>query len=317
MISVVIPLFNKRDFIEKAINSVLNQTFKGYEIIIVDDGSTDGSDRIVREKFKDNHLIKLLTKKNEGVSVARNYGIRYSSFELVALLDADDWWESNFITKLLRVVRKYPTAGLYSTAFFTVKNKSKTYNPIDILSVSNEAEINYFEVYVKNNFRQLIYSSSVILRKKAFYEAGEFDSRISRGEDFILWTKIALKYSIVYLNEPLSNYNQDSNPLFRATKIIHSPSKNYVFYFNCFHIYEENDYYLKTLLDHIRVGNYLKYIQKNVYTTEATSLLLKVNLENQSLYTRILLKSPINLQRYSVKVRQLFLKAKSTILRLL
>ena len=95
MFTVVIPLYNKANYIEKAINSVLNQTFTEFEIIVVNDGSTDESLEKIGH-FKDARL-KIINQENAGVSTARNNGVKEAKYDYVAFLVADDWWDEHFL----------------------------------------------------------------------------------------------------------------------------------------------------------------------------------------------------------------------------
>ena len=103
-VSVVIPLYNKAPYIDRALRSVLAQTFQDFEVIIVDDGSTDGGAKIV--KSTTDKRIKLIQQKNSGVSAARNRGIQESKSKLIAFLDADDEWKSRFLEVILRLRKK-------------------------------------------------------------------------------------------------------------------------------------------------------------------------------------------------------------------
>ncbi len=109
--SVIIPLYNKAKFIEETLQSVLDQDFLDFEIIIIDDGSTDDSVEIV-EQFSDCR-ITLFKQKNTGVSIARNNGITAAKGTYMALIDADDYWYSNHLTALINQIHQFPDAGLY------------------------------------------------------------------------------------------------------------------------------------------------------------------------------------------------------------
>jgi len=102
MISVIIPLYNKEAYISETLHSVLSQTYDKFEVIVVDDGSTDNSLQVVRN-FTDSRL-RIVEKKNEGVSVARNEGIDQASFPWIAFLDADDWWAPTFLKEVVAVL---------------------------------------------------------------------------------------------------------------------------------------------------------------------------------------------------------------------
>ena len=127
-ISVVIPLYNKEAEIERALTSVVEQSLAVGEIIVVNDGSTDNSKEIV-ERFISAHPeagIRLINQPNSGVSVARNRGIEEATGEYIALLDADDWWLSNYIAEVCRLMEYYPDSDAYSTAFNIVDGDNHT-----------------------------------------------------------------------------------------------------------------------------------------------------------------------------------------------
>jgi glycosyltransferase involved in cell wall biosynthesis len=230
MFSVIIPSYNKIDFIEKSIQSVLNQTLSDFEIIVVDDGSSDGSPELLKKYLTRYSNIQVIFQENMGVSMARNNGAKVAKNEYLAFLDADDWWEYSFLEKMKSLIEHYPNAGLYSSNFSIVKNGQSIKSKFNIES----GYIDYFKSYVNDGFRQPINSSSVVIPKTVFNEMAGFCSDIKIGEDFYLWVKIAITQKVAYLNKNLSNYNQDSNINFRATKKLHNPASNYVFCFSEF-----------------------------------------------------------------------------------
>ena len=116
MISVVIPLYNKEQYIERAVYSVLSQTFQQFEIVIVNDGSTDGSASVIERM--DNPLIRLIHQKNGGVSAARNRGIEEARFEYIAFLDADDEWKENHLEIIAGLISKFPECGVFGTSYY-------------------------------------------------------------------------------------------------------------------------------------------------------------------------------------------------------
>src|SRR5690554_3840739 len=118
MISVVIPLYNKEKSIMNTIQSVLNQTFQDFEIVVINDGSTDKSAEIV-EHIKD-FRIRLVHQENQGVSAARNRGIKEAKYDWVAFLDGDDWWSDDFLTVLNDLQIKYPDAGIWAGQYVQV-----------------------------------------------------------------------------------------------------------------------------------------------------------------------------------------------------
>ena len=121
MISVVIPLYNKESTIQATIASVLKQSFIKFELIIVDDGSTDNSVNLIKDTFNNNDNLRILSQKNQGVSVARNTGVENAKHNLIAFLDGDDLWESTYLENMFKLYLKFPKAGMYCCAGF-VKN---------------------------------------------------------------------------------------------------------------------------------------------------------------------------------------------------
>ena len=108
--SVIIPLYNKAPYIERAVKSVLSQDYPHFEIIVVNDGSSDGGEKIVT-KLEDERL-KLVSQKNAGVSAARNKGALEAKSEYLAFLDGDDTWEPNFLSELVKLIADFPNAGI-------------------------------------------------------------------------------------------------------------------------------------------------------------------------------------------------------------
>lgn len=204
IVSVVIPLYNKELYIARAINSVLNQTIQDFEVIVIDDGSTDGGANIVRE-FS-NPKIHLIQQVNQGVSAARNRGIEESQAELIAFLDADDEWLPKFIETILRLRSLYPSAGLFGTAY----EMHVLSSVVQISYNSSEGErllSSYFGALV--SLRHLIInSSSFAAPKDVLKEVKGYPLGIKWSEDGTLWGKIALKYPVAYSPKICSIYHQ-------------------------------------------------------------------------------------------------------------
>ena len=117
-ISVVIPLYNKQREVAAAVRSALAQSYPPAEIVVVDDGSTDGGAEVVRQIASP--LVRLVTQPNAGVCVARNHGIAETSGEYIALLDADDMWEPGFLAEIAAMIEEFPGCGIYCTGFSIV-----------------------------------------------------------------------------------------------------------------------------------------------------------------------------------------------------
>lgn len=196
-VSVVIPLYNKGPYIARALNSVLAQTFQDFEVIVVDDGSTDNG-AVVVERF-DDPRIWLIQQENQGVSAARNRGTEAARAELIAFLDADDEWLPEHLETITRLRKEYPEAGLYATAYFICTSLGKL-GLIDSIAVPPspwEGEMpSYFFAAALSNMP--ISTSSVGIPKNVFNNIGGFCIGLNIYEDSELWGRIALKYPVAF-----------------------------------------------------------------------------------------------------------------------
>jgi len=207
-ISVIIPLYNKSSYIARALNSVLNQTYQNFEIIVVDDGSTDDGAKIVRG-FIDPR-IRLIDQENRGVSAARNRGVDEAISDFIAFLDADDEWIPHHLETIIRLLDKYPDAGMYSTAHKIRTNDGKTrWAKYDFIPNPPWEGIipNYFKSGCEGDFP--VSSSNVIIPRKIFHEMGGFPEGYWWGEDADLFGKIALKYPVAFSWEHGALYYRD------------------------------------------------------------------------------------------------------------
>ncbi len=206
-ISVVIPLYNKAGYVKRAVNSILCQTFQNFEIMVVNDGSTDGSEKVV-EEYKDSR-IKLLHRDNPspGGHAARNTGIRNATSDFVTFLDADDEWKPEFLETVLRLKEKYPSAGAYATAY----KEKKMDGSIKVPRFWFVPE----EGIIPDYFRSSLYGASpictgaVAVPRYVFETVGFFPEGVRRGGDLDMWARIALKYPIAFSRYVGATYYKD------------------------------------------------------------------------------------------------------------
>ncbi|MEX2512327.1 MAG: glycosyltransferase family A protein [Cyclobacteriaceae bacterium] len=212
MFSVIIPLHNKTDFILRAIDSVLQQNFTDFEIIVVNDGSTDGSDKKVAER---NHIkLTLINQDNQGVSVARNSGISQATHEFVVFLDGDDFWHPQFLQQLKLLIETEPQAGIIGTAIsHYYSNQPKEINPNfnfvgeNKLSFDCYTAAQYFQQAIKST---LITASSVAIKRDFFAINPGFDPKIKFGEDIDVWFRAILFFGeLYYLPTSFAFYSQE------------------------------------------------------------------------------------------------------------
>jgi len=207
-ISVVIPLYNKNNAILHALNSVLAQSILPVEIIIVNDGSTDGSELVVATLK--HPLVKLVNQLNQGVSSARNRGIEEAKSEWVAFLDADDVWLPEFLETITILIEKYPDCSMVATSYFlqdSAGNRSGMHLKKILFDGEEGILTNYFQV--ASNSHPPIHSSAVAIKREALITIGGFPQGVRSGEDLVTWAKLAFLYPVAYSLNPQSVFNLD------------------------------------------------------------------------------------------------------------
>ncbi|HDY7733649.1 TPA: glycosyltransferase family 2 protein [Vibrio vulnificus] len=193
-ITVVLPLYNKSDLILKCLNSIESQTYKVDEVIIVNDGSTDDSlDKAIQ--FCDGKPnYRIINQDNSGVSAARNRGIEASVNQFVALIDADDEWEDNHISTMIRLISDFPGAVMYSTAHGIRDFELGYFVPKGDFNEKGRGFIDDF--FLSSCKYPLVNSSKVVLNKSLLTEMFPVEAVVS--EDLYLWIKLALNGKIVF-----------------------------------------------------------------------------------------------------------------------
>lgn len=217
-VSVVIPLFNKRQYIERAIRSVLAQTTPAHEIIVVDDGSTDDSAQVVRQ-IGDTR-VRLVLQENAGVSVARNAGAMLAASDLVAFLDADDEWQPTFLESALDLRRRFPRAGLYATAYSRFDDAGAAQMP-NWIGVPDSTEGGLIHDYFRAAMAcQPVCASAVMIPARILSEVGAFPCDVRLGEDLDTWFRIALRYPIAWSPKCGAVYHRSDIAAGRKTLVI-------------------------------------------------------------------------------------------------
>lgn len=225
MISIVVPLYNKEAYITEAIESILAQTFDRFEIVIVNDGSTDNSLGIAQSI--NDPRIKIINQRNAGVSSARNNGIKNAKFEYIAFLDADDWWDPSFLEKIFQAIVRFPNHNIFATGYNRVfENKIDTYDHSDLPKLNNVGLINYFKIIGSCDSAPLN-SSNIVIKKNHFYERGLFKEDLKNHEDHELFLRLCLNQKIVFINQSLSFYRKTEK--LTASSLIYS-ANNFILY---------------------------------------------------------------------------------------
>lgn len=294
MFSVIIPLHNKSNYIEKCILSVLNQTLQDFEVIVVDDGSTDSSlQRIQKLKEPERKILSIIPQNNSGVSSARNNGVKDAKYDYLAFLDADDWWDKHFLEEMKILIEKCPEAALLGCNYYYVKNGKNRLDDKGLPSDFDFGYIDYISLY-SSKFIVPFNCSFVVVRKDVFVSEGGFNPDLKFGEDFDLWLRLALKYKVAYKNKPLAFSNQDAEILNRAvgSKKVYNPSENVIFNLRHFEEPESEQPRLRTLLDGLRVRALINYYLQNLFPDRVNQELNKVDFSHQPFYFRFIYHWP-------------------------
>ena len=287
--SVIVPLYNKAPYVNKALRSLIEQSFKDFELIVVDDGSHDESYSVAESVLaSSNCCYQLIHQENAGVSTARNNGVALSKGEYLCFLDADDWWSSVFLGKMDEFIRSYPEAGIYGTNYFYVKNGRARISVEDV----ETGFIDYCSVYARK-LQMPLWTGAVCLSRAVFDEMGGFCPHLKLGEDFDLWIKIALKYKVAFLNEPLSFYYQDSDAQWRGVGHLTDPKYHMLWSLDYLAEEEKKNADYKQLIDNLRTYSLMPYYLSSQYREAARHELERVDWERQPKRVHRLYQMPV------------------------
>ena len=312
--SVIIPLYNKAPYVAKAIQSVLAQTFKDFELVIVDDGSKDDSAEIALKIIENHSNCRLICQENAGVSMARNNGVAVSQGDYLCFLDADDWWAPTFLEEMSKLNEDFPDAGIYGTNYIIV-NETKHKTRVAPIGVEDEFEkgyINYCQVYAKT-LAMPLWTGAVSMPRRVFLEMRGFPKGIKLGEDFMLWIHIAMKYKVAFLNKPLAFYNQDVDVANRGTNHLHNPKEHMLWNLSDLEPLEESNVDYKQLIDNLRTYSLLPYYLSTSYHEVARMELDKVNWGKQTSSLRRQYHQPLWMLRSTLGIKKLGSKVKQKI----
>lgn len=192
-ISVVIPTYNRIALVERAIDSVLMQSIKPFDIIVVDDGSDDGTSEMIQKKYRS---INLVQQQNSGVSAARNNGIKHAKGDWIALLDSDDEWTEKKLENQVNRLIKNPDYHFCHTNEIWIRNGVR---------VNQKKRHQKYGGYIFDKCLDIcrISPSSTLFKKNILEHVGWFDTQLPVCEDYDLWLRITADYKILFVDEPL------------------------------------------------------------------------------------------------------------------
>ena len=294
--SIIIPLYNKQNFIADTLKSVIAQTYTNFEVIIIDDKSTDNSIEAALTVTDDRVRI-IEHNVNKGLSASRNTGIINAKGKLIAFLDADDTWQPLFLEKIYDLTQNYPNADLFAAKYKEVyRNTTIEHN----INTSTGILDNFFLL----NLKQPIYCpSGLCIKREIFDKIGYYNESITLGEDVDFNIRIHLSYKMAFCNEPLVNYTMESeNQITRS-----SLSNKTITDFDKYEILTDSNPYLKKFLDLNR------YIMAKAYRLEGNTMSYKKMIRGISLnslnYKQIaLLYAPVFILKIIKRFKMVLLK---------
>jgi glycosyltransferase involved in cell wall biosynthesis len=226
-VSIIVPTYNRGRLIARSVKSVLNQTYQDFELIIVDDASTDNTEEVV-SSFNDKRIRYVRHKENRGEAAARNTGIKAARCDYIAYQDSDDEWLPEKLAKQMKLLEDAsPEVGVIYTGFWKTENHRKTYIPF---SWVNQKNGDIHKELLKGNF---IGSPVVLIKKDCFNRVGLFDERLCNLVDWEMWLRISKQYHFRCVDEPLviAHYDSDNvsdNPdnLIDALELVLEKNRN-------------------------------------------------------------------------------------------
>ena len=202
-VSVIIPTYNRRDLLQRSLDSVLAQTYRDFEVVIVDDGSTDGT----RAAIEGSPQVRYFFQDNAGPARARNVGIRQARGDIIAFLDSDDVWCPEFLQTQVDVLSGYPDVALVCSRSIVGKKQAK-YFPLS-------QELIVGDLYLSLYQQSFVRTQATVVRKSCLDAVGYFNESYLWSEDHDLWLRIASKYTIAYVNRCLVRIGRQSDNISR------------------------------------------------------------------------------------------------------
>lgn len=328
MISVIIPIYNRARYIRDCLESVFKQTYKDYEIILVDDGSTDNLREVLVPYMKG---INYIYKENGGAASARNLGIKNAKGDYIAFLDSDDKWLDFKLDLEMQVLSRFPEAAFIFTDFSCFSDKKgkiadsyirtyfftlETYNlefgklfnshcslkDLDVRILYLPESIN---VYSGNVFKEVLLGPffstfTVLMRKHCIENVALFDESLNTGEDYEFFARVAKQFDVVYINYPTVAYrrfheDQLSGPHMEVETNLVLLKVAKTLGFDDTEFYQKNKKYVDIRISHCYYGLGLAYFRRGIFLTAYINFLksLKMNCKQRKIYLYVVVLLPI------------------------
>ena len=279
--SVVIPLYNKALSIRSTLDSVLSQVYTNYEIVVVDDGSTDES---VKEVLAiDDKRIRLIQKDNGGVSSARNKGIIEAKGNYIAFLDGDDLWHPMYLETLYQLIQDYPNHSIYGVGCAKIVN--------DEIPFLETETANYYRGIADWDYSKMCFTgSSTCTPRKNLIEIGLFDTRMKYGEDMDMWFRLMLNGGGACDSRPLAYYRQDAEN--RAMHKLIPLEVHIPYFIDEYDEYRKSNDKFRRFFDQEMVYRLYPYLFSGKYKSQAKEIAKKIDYSQLKFSMRLRMKYP-------------------------
>lgn len=299
--SIVIPLYNKANFIAETLQSVLQQTIEDFEIIIVNDASTDDSvnraNRII-----DNRITVLHHKKNKGLSATRNTGIAYANADWICLLDADDIWENNYLATLSLLIQQFPEASIIGTDYQEKHSNTLTVLPTHTIHQA----LKNTSFLVKDNFeanmgQPLVCQSSMAFSRKVIADKMVFDENITYSEDIDFYIRNLSQHKVAYHYSPMVTIRVNYENQITNSGIKNKTIPNFSTYKNII-----TSKSMERYIDFQRYTFVLNYRKEKAFD-KANALQEDINFANLNWRQQLLIKLPYFLLKLMTNIKRFLL----------
>lgn len=295
--SVVIAVYNKEGYIGKTLRSVLDQTFDDIEIIVVNDGSSDNSEAVIKS-FEDER-IKYFPQGNTGAGAARNAAISKATSTWIALLDADDLWHPGYLSEIDKLISSFPNERVFATAVAIEKSGTTIYPNYSIPNLQ-QGEVRTVDFFESSYTHSLLTSSSTVLHRSVFEKVGVYDPVIKSGQDTDLWVRVGLQYKIVFLNKVCVVYEYAAQSLSNTTRRVSDKAT-----FEGYEQYENDRPEVKKFID---LNRFSLALLAKMQGDKAAFLKISERIDpgNLNKKQRFLLDAPAMIVRKMYKLKQYF-----------
>lgn len=275
MFSIVIPLYNKPISIQDTLKSVKSQTFDEFEVLIINDGSTDNS----REKAAEisDSRFRIIDKENGGRSSARNLGILLAAYPYIAFLDADDIWEPDYLAEQKNLIEDFPQARMWGCAYGRLNLGEKIYLDHGILNGFRGIVHDYFSMKRRTN---LFWTSSIVVNKDVFHKIEPFDLRMTTGQDLDVWYRIILNFETVFYNKTLAYYKIDAEN--RSVHNLPPLNERLPYFIEKYSEYRKSNPAFRKSFDRLCFNNMYPLFLRGEYLEEINYVLSKIDIWEHS-----------------------------------